>query len=97
MEPDCETRARRPADSDSASSAALTLHAMRELRLTTPMEFGPRRRSPAACAVATKRAWSAAPSGPASAKPSASTQAAGMPFAATAWTTPSTCRVFSRM
>ena len=97
MEPDCETRAMRPAGSVSASSAALTEQAMRAFRFTTPMEFGPSRRSPAARAVATSRSCSARPSGPASAKPSARTQAAGMPLAATALTTPSTCGVFSRM
>ena len=97
IEPDCETKASRPGSSVGASQAAFTVQAMPAFRFITPMEFGPSRRSPARRAVASSRACSAWPSGPASAKPSARMQAAGMPLAATASITPSTCGVLSRI
>jgi hypothetical protein len=97
MEPDCETSATRPLGSASASKAALVVNAMRSWVLITPIEFGPSSRIPAAFAAATTRACNAAPSGPASAKPSASTHATGIPRAAQAVTCASTCSVPSRI
>ncbi len=95
IEPDCDTSASRPGGRVSASSAALTEHALRPFTFTRPIEFGPRMRTPAARAVASRRSCRATPSGPASAKPSARIAATGMPFAATSAMTPSTCSVAS--
>jgi len=95
--PECETTDQRPGFRPSASSAALTLQAVAARRLTTPMLLGPSRRMPPARAVARMRACRAAPSGPASAKPSARMQASGTPRAAQAATAASTWPVPTRI
>ena len=93
MEPDCETKAMRPAGRLSASNAAFTEQAVRAFRLIRPMELGPSSRTPAAFAVASSLSCKARPSSPASAKPSAKMAATGMRFSATAAIWPSTCCV----
>jgi hypothetical protein len=70
MVPLCETMLVVPACGASISSTAFTVSAMRPGRLTTPMLLGPRTRTPSSFARAARRAWRAAPSAPASAKPS---------------------------
>ncbi len=89
-EPDCDSAISRPGSRVSASSAALVVIVTRSATLITPMEFGPSSRSPPAAARATSRSWRWRPSGPVSAKPSASTVAAGTPSPAASITASST-------
>ena len=79
MVPLCETMLVVPAGSASISSTAFTVSATRPGMSITPMLFGPSRRTPSARARATSRACRAAPSGPASAKPSVKMLTTGTP------------------
>ena len=82
MVPLCDTMLAPPAGSASISSTAFTVSATRPGRSITPMLFGPSRRTPSSRARATSRAWRAAPSAPASAKPSLKMLATGTPLRA---------------
>ena len=97
MEPDWLTRAMRPAGRVSASSAAFTVQATRSLRLTMPMELGPRMRRPARRARGDQPGLQRGALRPGFGEAIGQHAGGGMPLAATASITPSTCGVLSRI
>ena len=81
MVPLCDTKLVVPAGKTSISSTALTVSVARPGTSMSPMLLGPSTRTPSVLARATSRACRAAPSAPASAKPSLKIVATGTPRA----------------
>ena len=89
MPPECEATKMRPARMSGSSKVGLPVSIARLRRSITPQLDGPTSRMPVSATIARSRASRATPSGPASAKPSASTVAIftpRLPHSATAST-----------
>jgi len=81
MVPLCDTKLVVPEGKTSISSTAFTVSVARPGTSMSPMLLGPSTRTPSVLARATSRACRAAPSAPASAKPSLKIVATGTPRA----------------